>query len=172
MVQFISTLFATLSLATVTLGANIFYGLDYGVNTGDCPSLETVTRDFRILSQYTNTVRIYSVKDCNLGELAIKASQDNKMRLYLGMWIDKTDSFSKELAKLQDIAKSESFHNVEAVIVGSEVTYRGDLPTKELVHCIEQVKNVVHPLNTKVATSEVYYKFSPEVVNAVDFLMM
>lgn len=171
MVQ-VRSLFAILSCATFTLGANIFYGLDYGVNTGACPSLEAVTRDFRTLSQYTNTIRIYSVKDCNLGELAIKASQANKMRLYLGMWIDKTDSFSKELAKLQEIAKSESFHNVDAVIVGSEVAYRGDLPEKELVNCIEKVKKVVHPLNTKVTTSEVYYKFDPGVVEAVDFLMM
>ena len=161
---------AFLSLASCALAGSAFYGLDYGVNTGACPTLESVKRDFRTLSQYTTTIRVYSIKDCNLGQLAIQASQANKMKLYLGIWIDKTDSFDKEMEALQSLVKTESLRNVEAIIVGSEVMYRGDVSADQLVDHIKKVKTLAR--GTKVTTSEVYYKFDPKVVNAVDFLMM
>jgi glucan 1,3-beta-glucosidase len=156
----------------VSVSADIFYGLNYGVSKYACPSYETVDKDFKILSQYTHTIRVYSLKDCNIGELALKASQANGMKVYLGMWVDKTDSFNQELAALNQLVSSNSFYNVEAIIVGSEVMYRGDLEPSELVHHIEDVKRLVKPKGVQVTTSEVYYKFNPDVVDAVDFLMM
>ncbi|KAI7888732.1 glycoside hydrolase superfamily [Mucor mucedo] len=170
----LSLILSIASLVSSTLAASsAFYGLNYGVNMYACPTLEDVKRDFRILSQYTNTVRIYSIKDCNLGELALKASQATKLRLYLGMWVDKSDSFDREFSALKTIAESNRFYNVEAIIVGSEVMYRGDLEPNELVDRIEKVKSLVSPLGqTKVTTADVYYKFTPEIINAVDFVMM
>lgn len=168
----LSLIVSIISLVTSTLAAsNAFYGLNYGVNTYACPSLEDVKHDFRIISQYTNTVRIYSVKDCNLGELALKASQATKLKLYLGMWVDKTDSFDREYSALKTIVESNPFYNVEAIIVGSEVMYRGDLQSNELVDRIEKVKTLVRG-QTKVTTADVYYKFTPEIINAIDFVMM
>ncbi|CEP08397.1 hypothetical protein [Parasitella parasitica] len=149
-----------------------FYGLNYGVNKDSCPSFETVKRDFRILSQYTNIVRVYSIKDCDMGQLALQASQENKLKIYLGMWIDKTDSFEKEYMALQRLASVNSFYNVEAIIVGSEVMYREDMSSDELVKRINKVKNLVGPKGVKVTTSEVYYKYHSDIVDAVDFLMM
>lgn len=170
----ISFIVSIVSLVSSTLAASsAFYGLNYGVNMYACPSLEDVKQDFRILSQYTNTVRIYSVKDCNLGELALKASQATKLRIYLGMWVDKSDSFDREYNALKTMAETNRFYNVEAIIVGSEVMYRGDLQSSELVERIEKVKSLVIPLGrTKVTTADVYYKFTPEIINAVDFIMM
>lgn len=152
--------------------SNIFYGLNYGINKEACPTLESVKKDFRVLSKYTNTIRIYSVKDCNLGELALKASQANRMRLYLGMWVDKTDSFDQELYALQNLILSNGLYNVEGIIVGSEVMYRDDVPSETLVDHINKVKMLVQEKNVPVTTSDVYYKFYPNIVDAVDFLMM
>ncbi|CAO3628827.1 unnamed protein product [Mucor fragilis] len=156
----------------VVAGSSAFYGLNYGVSKEACPSFNTVKRDFRILSQYTNTVRVYSLKDCDIGRLALQASQEVKMKIYLGMWIDKTDSFEQEYEALNRLAMSDSFYNVEAIIVGSEVMYREDMTADELAKRIKMVKNLVGPKGVKVTTSEVYYKFYPEIVDAVDFLMM
>lgn len=168
--------FIELILVSCTLligvSADIFYGLNYGVSKDACPSYETLDQDFKILSQYTSTVRVYSIKDCNIGDLALKASQANNMNIYLGMWVDKTDSFDKELAALKQLVSSNSLHNLEAIIVGSEVMYRGDLESYELVNHIEDVKSVVKPKGVQVTTSDVYYKFSFDIVDAVDFLMM
>jgi glucan 1,3-beta-glucosidase len=155
-----------------SVSADIFYGLNYGVSKDACPSYETVNRDFRILSQYTSIIRVYSVKDCNIGEMALKASQANRLKVYLGMWVDKTDSFDKELAALQQLVSSNSLYNVEAIIVGSEVMYREDMESSELVNHIEDVKRLVKPNGVQITTSDVYYKFNPDVVDAVDFVMM
>ncbi|GAA5800265.1 glycoside hydrolase superfamily [Helicostylum pulchrum] len=160
------------SITTVIAGSNAFYGLNYGVNTNACPTLEDVKHDFRAISQYTNIVRIYSVKDCDLGDLALKASRATKLRLYLGMWVDKTDSFDKELSALKRISESNPFYNVEAVIVGSEVMYRDDLQSSELVDRIGKVKELLASQGTKVTTADVYYKFTPEIIDAIDFVMM
>ncbi|KAL9548532.1 hypothetical protein MBANPS3_005638 [Mucor bainieri] len=153
-------------------GSSAFYGLNYGVSKDACPSFDTVKRDFRILSQYTNTVRVYSLKDCDIGQLALKASQEVKMKIYLGMWIDKTDSFEQEYEALKRLTMSNSFYNVEAIIVGSEVMYREDMTADQLAQRINKVKGLVGPKGVKVTTSEVYYKFYPEIIDAVDFLMM
>lgn len=166
------TAIASLATSVLASSSNAFYGLNYGVNIYACPTLEDVKRDFRVISQYTNTVRIYSVKDCNLGDLALKASQATKMRLYLGIWVDGVTPFEQEFNALKKIAKSNALYNVEAVIVGSEVMYRGDVSSEELVRRIEKVKKLVSPKGTKVTTAEVYYKFTPEIIHAVDFVMM
>lgn len=156
----------------VIAASNTFYGLNYGVSKDACPSFDTVKRDFRILSQYTNIIRVYSIKDCNIGQFALQASQENKLRIYLGMWVDKTDSFEKEYEALETLVSSNSLYNVEAIIVGSEVMYREDMVSNELVKRITKVKNLVGPKGVKVTTSEVYYKLYPDIVDAVDFLMM
>lgn len=156
----------------VIAASNTFYGLNYGVSKDACPSFDTVKRDFRILSQYTNIIRVYSIKDCNIGQFALQASQENKLRIYLGMWVDKTDSYEKEYEALETLVSSNSLYNVEAIIVGSEVMYREDMLSDELVKRITKVKDLVGPKGVKVTTSEVYYKLYPDIVDAVDFLMM
>ncbi|KAI8986006.1 glycoside hydrolase superfamily [Pilobolus umbonatus] len=150
--------------------ANIFYGLNYGVNRDNCPSYETVQADFRVLKQYTNRIRVYTLKDCNLGVLALRAAQYHKMRIYLGMWVDGTNAFDQELQSLKDLVRYNKLYNVEAIIVGSEVLYRGDLKSWELVDRINQVKAVTKVV--PVTTSEVYYKITSDVANVVDFMMM
>lgn len=152
--------------------SNLFYGLNYGINKEACPTLETVKNDFRVLSKYTNTVRVYTLKDCNLGELALKAAQANRMKVYLGMWVDQTDSFDREYDALKKLVASNSLYNVEGIIVGSEVMYRGDIPPETLVQHIKAVKSLTSSKHVPVTTSDVYYKFDPNVVDAVDFLMM
>ncbi|EIE75827.1 hypothetical protein RO3G_00531 [Rhizopus delemar RA 99-880] len=90
----------------------------------------------------------------------------------MGMWIDKTDSFLQELVSLKKLVSDYNVQNIEAIIVGSEVIYRGDVSSDQLTEYINQVKEVVHPLGIQVTTSDVYYKFEPNVVSAVDFIMM
>ncbi|KAG1463505.1 hypothetical protein G6F46_000776 [Rhizopus delemar] len=157
---------------TSTVASAAFYGLNYGINRDACPNLDKLDSDFKALSQYASHVRIYSVKDCDLGENALLAAQANGVKLYMGMWIDKTDSFLQELVSLKKLVSDYNVQNIEAIIVGSEVIYRGDVSSDQLTEYINQVKEVVHPLGIQVTTSDVYYKFEPNVVSAVDFIMM
>ncbi|KAI8889591.1 glycoside hydrolase family 17 protein [Backusella circina FSU 941] len=154
---------------TSTIYAKPFYGLNYGINRENCPSLEMITNDFEVLKTYTDIVRIYTLKDCNLGDLAITAAENVGLRLYLGMWVDRYGTFDQEFAALENI-QDRLDQVIEGVIVGSEVNYRGDVPPAILASYIKRVKQMVQ--DVKVTTSDVYYKFAPEVVREVDYLMM
>jgi glucan 1,3-beta-glucosidase len=153
-----------------TIHSKPFYGLNYGINRENCPSQEAITRDFEELKPYTDRLRIYTLKDCNLGELAVTAAENVGMQLFLGMWVDKYDTFDQELHALENI--QDRLDQVEGIIVGSEVNYRGDLPPHVLASYIKKVKDIVKPAGVQVTTSDVYYKFAPEVVDEVDYLMM
>ncbi|KAI9364203.1 hypothetical protein BD770DRAFT_407002 [Pilaira anomala] len=83
---------------------------------------------------YLRGPRIHSVKDCNLGDLALKASQATENCVStLSIWVDGVTPFEQEFNALKKIAKSNALHNVEAVIVGSEVMHRGDVSSEELL---------------------------------------
>ncbi|KAI8099301.1 glycoside hydrolase superfamily [Halteromyces radiatus] len=150
-----------------------FYGLNFGIDQNNCPALQHYIDEFNQIKTYTNRVRSYTMAVCNEGELALKASQSTGMNIYLGMWVDRPDTFESEFNGLQQLVKSgASFKNVDAIIVGSEVIYRKEADAATLANYVRRVADLVHPLGVKVTTSEVYYDFSPPIVNAVDFLMM
>lgn len=104
--------------------------------------------------------------------LALQATQDLGMRIYLGMWIDRPDTFDKEMNALKNILANNDVSNVDGLIVGSEVLYRGDTDPQSLANYIKQVKELAAPHGIKVATADVYYKFPSVVVEQLDFLMM
>jgi glucan 1,3-beta-glucosidase len=95
------------------------------------------------------------------------------MNIYLGMWVDRPETFDSEFGALKAlVASGANFDNVDAIIVGSEVIYRKDATADMLASYIRQVRDLVNPLGVKVTTSEVFYDFSPPIVEAADFLMM
>ena len=94
------------------------------------------------------------------------------MRIYLGMWIDRPDTFDSEIGALTRLVNNKSLTNVEAIIVGSEVLYRNDAQPDIFANYIKKVKDLVRPLNIQVTTADVYYKLLPVVVEQVDFVMM
>lgn len=107
------------------------------------------------------------------GALALEAAHTVGMNIYLGMWVDRPDTFDSEFGALKAlVASGASFSNVDAVIVGSEVIYRKEATPEMLASYIRQVRDLMNPLGVKVTTSEVFYDFSPPIVEAADFLMM
>ncbi|CAO3579357.1 unnamed protein product [Absidia cylindrospora] len=153
--------------------AQSFYGLNFGINQNSCPPLEHYVDEFKHIKAYTNRVRSYTTGVCNEGALALKASQTVGMNIYLGMWVDTPQTFESEFNALKGIVQSgASLGNVDAIIVGSEVVYRKEADATTLAGYIKRVRDLVHPLGVKVTTSEVYYDFSPPIVEAVDLLMM
>ncbi|KAI9263069.1 glycoside hydrolase superfamily [Sporodiniella umbellata] len=151
--------------------AEVFYGLNYGINTQACPTLEQVKADFVKIQQYTGRVRIFSLGPCHLGQLAVEAVNALDMRLYLGMWIDRPDTFAAEMQAMRDIlASGQTLANVDGLIVGSEVLYRNDTDANTLAGYLAKVRTLVSPL--PITNADVYYEFPPVVVDQLDFLMM
>ncbi|KAG0164391.1 hypothetical protein DFQ28_010346 [Apophysomyces sp. BC1034] len=160
------------------LGSNLaqaqtdFYGLNYGVNPDACPTVDSLKSDFSKLKQYTNRIKTFSLSACNQGDLALQATEELGMRMYLGMWIDRPDTFDQEMNALNNVLAKHNLSNVDGIVVGSEVLYRGDTDAASLVNYINKVKALVKPKGIKVTTADVYYKIPPEVVQAVDFVTM
>ena len=166
----------------------VFPGMDYtpwGVQYPDClkwpPSQNNVTRDMAVLSQLTNTVRLYGT-DCNQTEMVLHAIDrlDLKdMKIWLGVWIDSNStSAERQLSKLYkvlDDTKDTSIY--KGIIVGNEALYRAGSSKasamKTLVSYIQDVTSEVKKrnLDLPIATSDLGDNWTAELVDEVDVVM-
>jgi exo-beta-1,3-glucanase (GH17 family) len=166
----------------------VFPGMDYtpwGVQYPDClkwpPSQNNVTRDMAVLSQLTNTVRLYGT-DCNQTEMVLHAIDrlDLKdMKLWLGVWIDSnTTSTERQLSKLYkvlDDTKDTSIY--KGIIVGNEALYRaGSSKASAMKTLVGYIKNVTSEVKTRnldlsIATSDLGDNWTAELVDEVDVVM-
>ncbi|KAF3343338.1 Nutrient and stress factor 1 [Verticillium dahliae VDG2] len=129
----------------------VFSGFDYtplGVQYPEClhnpPSANNVTRDMAVLSQLTNTIRLYG-NDCNQTELVLDSFKrleiDKTMRLWLGVWLDKNASTNaRQLAEFWNIMDTYGDKPFEGVIVGNEVLFREDMSLTELGNVLTEVR--------------------------------
>ncbi|KAG2221123.1 hypothetical protein INT45_004432, partial [Circinella minor] len=150
-----------------------FYGLNYGLNIFDCPSYYTMKNDFSILKQYTNRVRIFGLALCDQADNAIRATQELGMRLYLTIWMDHNPaSFEKEFQVLQDLLSRHDFHNVDGIIVGSEVLYREDMSIGTLLQYIQRVKTVIEGRGISITSADTFDMITSELAAPLDFVMI
>ena len=66
------TLFGAALAASIPMMASatgdVFYGLNYGIDQNNCPTLDKMKQDFALIQKYTNRVRTFSLHICNQGE--------------------------------------------------------------------------------------------------------
>ncbi|KAF7592630.1 hypothetical protein BBP40_012652 [Aspergillus hancockii] len=166
----------------------VFPGMDYtpwGVQYPLClkypPSQNNVTRDVAVLSQLSNTIRLYGT-DCNQTEMVLHAMDRlelKDMKLWLGVWIDSNDTTNdrqiKQLYKVLDDTKDHSIF--KGAIVGNEALYRAgnDIASaqKKLIQYITDVKDYFkeNNINLPVATSDLGDNWKPELVAISDLVM-
>ncbi|KAE8144205.1 putative glucan endo-1,3-beta-glucosidase btgC [Aspergillus avenaceus] len=166
----------------------VFPGMDYtpwGVQYPLClkypPSQNNVTRDIAVISQLTNTVRLYGT-DCNQTEMVLHAIDRlglKDMKLWLGVWIDTnkttTDRQIKQLYKILDDANDTSIF--KGAIVGNEALFRAgnDIASaqKNLIQYIKDVRSHFkeHSIDLPVATSDLGDNWKKELVEASDVVM-
>ncbi|KAM5483937.1 putative glucan 1,3-beta-glucosidase [Microsporum audouinii] len=165
----------------------VFPGMDYtpwGTQYPLClkypPSQNNVTRDVAVLSQLTNTLRLYGT-DCNQTEMVLHAFERlelKQMKLWLGVWIDtNTTTNDRQIKQLYNILENTPDKSVfKGVIVGNEVLYRGknDPSTlTQLMKYITGVKNELTSLNLNlpIATSDLGDAWTKPLTNIVDIVM-
>ncbi|PYI26695.1 glycoside hydrolase [Aspergillus indologenus CBS 114.80] len=166
----------------------VFPGVDYtpwGVQYPLClkypPSQNNVTRDLAVLSQLTNTIRLYGT-DCNQTEMvltAIDRLELTNMKLWLGVWIDSNQTTSerqvKQLYNIVDDANDTSIF--KGAIIGNEALYRAgpDIATAQttLISYMTDVKNHFkqNSIDLPVGTSDLGDNWNQELVDAADFVM-
>lgn len=166
----------------------VFPGVDYtpwGVQYPLClkypPSQNNVTRDMAVLSQLTNTVRLYGT-DCNQTEMvlhAIDRLELKDMRLWLGVWVESnqttTDRQLKQLYKILDDTKDTSIF--KGAIVGNEALFRAgstkSQAQKNLIGYMNDVRDEIKKrnLDLPVATSDLGDNWNEDLAKEADLVM-
>ena len=128
----------------------VFPGIDYtpfNAQYPACltnpPSQNNITRDMAVLSQLTNTVRLYGT-DCNQTDMVLHSIKQlglNDMKVWLGVWLDNNaTTTNRGINAMYDILSRNGQDPFAGVIVGNEVLYRKDMTESQLGDILSGVK--------------------------------
>ncbi|KAK8877034.1 glycoside hydrolase superfamily [Apiospora arundinis] len=162
----------------------VFPGVDYTpLNTQypDCihdpPSQNNITRDVAVLSQLTNTIRLYGT-DCNQTQMTIHALRQLKMdqdiKIWMGVWQDNNKTTnSRQLAQMWDILDEYGDKPFKGLIVANEILFREQMTTSELGNLLGSVRTNLTSkgMSLPVATSDLGDKWTAELAKVSDYVM-
>lgn len=158
------------------------YGLNYSPRQGPdwdsdkCKSKSDIEADLRVLKDVTSRIRIYSLVDCQQGEIILDLAKKLSMQVWLGLWVGKDDqSFNDESQELKKLLNAEALDSttVLGVSVGSEAIYRKDVTTAQAISKMKEIKNLIMTTNADLASIPVTIvditdNLSPDLVAEVD----
>ncbi|KAK0716894.1 glycoside hydrolase superfamily [Lasiosphaeria miniovina] len=162
----------------------VFPGVDYTpVNTQypDCihnpPSQNNITRDVAVLSQLTNTIRLYGT-DCNQTQMVIHALNQLKMqdtiKVWLGVWQDNNDTTNaRQLTQMWDILDQYGEKPFKGLIVANEILFREQMTVENLTLLLSNVRQNVtaRGMSLPVATSDLGDKWTAQLAAQSDYVM-
>lgn len=162
----------------------IFPGVDYTpLNTQypECihnpPSQNNVTRDIAVLSQLTNTIRLYGT-DCNQTEMAIHAlkrlKMDDTIQIWMGVWQDNNATTNKrQLDQMWTILKNYGSKPFKGIIVANEILFREQMTEWELGQLLADVRTNLtkEGMSLPVATSDLGDKWTATLAEKSDYVM-
>jgi exo-beta-1,3-glucanase (GH17 family) len=140
-------------------------------------SQNNVTRDLAVLSQLTNTIRLYGT-DCNQTELLLHSIDqlglNGTIKVWMGVWLDNNATTNaRQLAQMYDIFSTHGSASFVGVIVGNEVLFREDMTTTQLEDVITGVKSNLTSMGISlpVASSDLGDNWTAELASKVDYVM-
>lgn len=161
----------------------VFPGMDYtpfNAQYPACltnpPSQNNVTKDVAVLSQLTNTIRLYGT-DCNQTEMVLHAIDKlglTDVKVWLGVWLDKnTTTNDRGINAMYDILDKNGADPFAGVIVGNEVLYRQQLTETNLAEILTNVKSnfTEKNINLPLATSDLGDNWTAGLAATVDVVM-
>ena len=161
----------------------VFPGVDYtpfNAQYPDCllnpPSQNNVTRDVAVLSQLTNTVRLYGT-DCNQTEMVLHAISKldlSDVKIWLGVWLDGNSTTNdRGIEAMYDILAKNGPGPFAGVVIGNEVLYRGDMTESQLRTILSDVRKnfTAQKLDLHVATSDLGDDWTTGLAADVDAVM-
>ncbi|KAL1958702.1 hypothetical protein VTO42DRAFT_4045 [Malbranchea cinnamomea] len=156
------------------------WGTQYPLCLTYPPSQNNVTRDMAVLSQLTNTVRLYGT-DCNQTQMVLHAIDKlelKDMKVWMGVWLDtNTTTNNRQLKQMYDILDEVDDISVfKGVIVGNEVLYRGFQSQETLNTLSNYIKSVKSNFSEKgidlpVATSDLGDAWTEDLAEISDAVM-
>lgn len=161
----------------------VFPGMDYtpfNAQYPACltnpPSQNNVTRDMAVLSQLTNTVRLYGT-DCNQTDMVLHSINKlglTDMKVWLGVWLDNNATTSdRGISAMYDILARNGQEPFAGVIIGNEVLFRKDMTESQLGDTLSGVKKNFTSLKytLPVATSDLGDDWTAGLTPNVDVVM-
>ena len=161
----------------------VFPGIDYTPFNGQYPgcltwppSQSNITMDVAVLSQLTNTIRLYGT-DCNQTEMVLHAIDKlglTDMKVWLGVWLDNNQTTSNRgLSAMYDILSKNGADPFAGVIVGNEVLFRKDMTEDQLTQTLTDVKKNLtgQNINLPIATSDLGDDWTATLAESVDVVM-
>lgn len=162
----------------------VFPGVDYtpiNVQYPDCiknpPSQNNVTRDIAVLSQLTNTIRLYGT-DCNQTEMTIHALRqlklEDQIKIWLGVWQDENNTTNtRQLSKMWNILDEYGDTHFKGLIIGNEILFREQMTATELSNLLDTVRTNLtkHSWNLPVATSDLGDNWDSQLASMSDYIM-
>ncbi|KDO15727.1 hypothetical protein SPRG_18731, partial [Saprolegnia parasitica CBS 223.65] len=132
---------ATISVPGINYNPRI--GPNWGPDATNCKSSAQIDKDFAILAKVTKGVRIYSLTDCNAGELVITAAKKAGLTVWLGLWVGPLPSiFDAEKVKLTELIESGLVDStVVGIHVGSAAVFRKDVTPEIAIANMKEVKD-------------------------------
>jgi exo-beta-1,3-glucanase (GH17 family) len=162
----------------------VFPGMDYtplNAQYPDCvhvgPSQNNITRDMAVMSQMTNSVRLYGT-DCNQTQMLIHAIDrleiKDSMKIWLGVWLDNNDTTTqRQIDQTWTILDDYGCDYFKGVIIGNEVLYRKDMSSTELLgHVTDFRKNITdHKCDLPIAMADLGDNWTGDMATKVDIVM-
>ena len=161
----------------------VFPGMDYtpfNAQYPACltnpPSQDNVTMDVAVLSQLTNTIRLYGT-DCNQTEMVLHAISKlalTDMKVWIGVWLDKNSTTNdRGLSAMYDVLSKNGADPFAGVIVGNEVLYRKDMTEDQLGTLLSDVKKNLtnQKIDLPIATSDLGDKWTAGLAKGSDLIM-
>ncbi len=133
---------------------------------GARPTAEQIRADLKAIAPYTRAIRTYS--STGGAELIPPIAAEFGLKVSVGAWIGKDGARNaREIRSAINLARHNS--NVDAIIVGNETIYRGELTIKQLIALIRKVKR---SSPVPVTTGEIgsVWLEHPELASSVDFV--
>lgn len=161
----------------------VFPGMDYtplNAQMPDCekvgPSQNNITRDVAVMSQLTNSIRLYGT-DCNQTQMVIHAIQRLKltdMKIWLGVWLDDNNKTNtRQISQTWDILDEYGCDYFKGIIIGNEVLYREDLTATQLLDQISNFRQNItdHKCTLPVAMADLGDNWTADMATKVDIVM-
>ncbi|WYZ45692.1 hypothetical protein EsH8_VIII_001008 [Colletotrichum jinshuiense] len=162
----------------------VFPGMDYTpINTQypECvhnpPSQNNITRDLAVLSQLTNTIRLYGT-DCNQTQMLIHSIQQLKMedtvKIWMGVWQDSNDTTNaRQLDQMWDILDEYGDKYFEGIIVANEILFRKEMTESALGTLLAEVRTNLTSkgMTLPVATSDLGTDWTASLAAKSDYIM-
>lgn len=171
--------------ASTTAGLKL-YGVNYNIRAGPdwapdatkCKGADVIDEELAKLKAITDTIRLYSLSDCDQAVKVIPAAAKAGLKVTLGLWVGPDPAtFAAEKAKLEELLSQDGLvtaQNTPAIYVGSEAILRKEVNATTAIANIKEVRTLCAAKKLSVPitladTADVILK-NPKLIDAVDFV--